>query len=83
MKPQVDFKSILIGFLGAALLITAFSFKDEGPSQAGRYQTSVAEGCIIILDTQNGDYILDYYLDNRDWRKGNFSEAHLKGKGPQ
>lgn len=80
MKPQLDFKSILIGFLGAALLLTAFSFKDEGSDQIGRYQTSVAESGVVILDTKTGDYILNLYLTNKDWKKGNFSENHRTSK---
>lgn len=80
MKQQVDFKSIMIGFLGAALIFTAFSFKHEGSDKAGRYQTSLAESGIVILDTQTGDYILDYSTDNKDWRKGNFSDTHLMSK---
>jgi hypothetical protein len=80
MKYQVDFKSILIGFLSAALLIGAFSFKDEASEKEGRYQTSVAESGVVILDTKTGAYIMSMNLSNYNWQKGDFSTTHRVSK---
>lgn len=80
MKQQINFKSILIGFLGAALLFIAFSFKDDGSDPIGRYQTSIGEGGVIILDTKTGSYIFDPYFNNKNWKKGNFTDTHRLGK---
>lgn len=81
MKYQVDFKSILIGFLSAALLMGAFSFKDETSEKEGRYQTSVAESGVVILDTKTGAYIMSMNLSDYNWKKGDFSTTHSLSKG--
>ena len=80
MKYQVDIKSILIGFLSAALLIGIFSFKDQSSEKEGRYQTAVGEKGVVILDTKTGAYIVNTYLTDRDWRKGDFSNPHQLSK---
>lgn len=78
----LDVKSTLIGFLGAALLISIFGFNKATHESPGRYQASSSEEGIIILDTQNGNYI----IDNRSslsgktiWTKGDFKDAYDKG----
>ena len=81
MKYKVDIKSILIGFLSAALLIGTFSFKDETSEKEGRYQTSVAESGVVILDTKTGAYIMSMNLGNYNWKKGDFSTTHSASKG--
>lgn len=81
MKYQVDFKSILIGVLSAALLMGTFSFKDQTPEKEGRYQTSVAESGVVILDTKTGAYIISMSLGNNNWQKGDFSTTHSLSKG--
>jgi hypothetical protein len=81
MKYQVDVKSILIGFLSAALLIGAFSFKEETSQKEGRYQTSVAESRVVILDTKTGAYIMSMNLSNYNWQKGDFSTTYSVSKG--
>ncbi len=56
MKQQVDIKSLLIGFLGAALLITAFSFKNQDGVGYQRYITNTTETGVIIIDNKTGEY---------------------------
>lgn len=80
MKYQIDLKSILIGFLSAALLIGTISFKEETFEKEGRYQTSVAESGVVILDTKTGAYIMSGNLFNYDWKKGDFSTTHSVSK---
>jgi len=79
MKVTLDTKSILIGFLGAALLLTAFSFKQNSDDQEGKYRTTMVDKGVIILDTQNGDYIFTPYLPASgkvEWYKGSFQNTH-------
>lgn len=75
MRNQFDLKSLLIGFLSAALLISTFSFKNETTSSPGRYQTSVGERGVAILDTQTGAYLLATDLTGYNWSKGEFENT--------
>jgi len=81
MKHQLDFKSILIGFLSAASLIGAFSFKEDNSDKEGRYQTTAAEGGTIILDTKTGAFIISSNFFNSNWRKGDFATTFNASKG--
>lgn len=81
MKHQVDIKSVMIGFLSTALLVAAFSFKDGETGKEGRYQTSVGQQGVVILDTKTGEYIINTDLSNNGWRKGDFSSTHHGSKG--
>ncbi|MBA9076896.1 MULTISPECIES: hypothetical protein [Rufibacter] len=80
MKLQLDTKSIMIGFLSAALLISAFSFKNDSSGNGGKYQTSMGERGIIILDTETGAYIINTDATNSGWRKGNFENTFKVSK---
>jgi hypothetical protein len=81
MKYQVDFKSVLIGFLGAALLVATYSFKNQNLDNESRYQTKVATNGIVILDTKTGAFIINTDLSNYGWRKGDFTSTHKTSKG--
>lgn len=76
MKYQVDIKSIMIGLLSAAFLFATFSFKDENSEKEGRYQTSVGDKGVVILDTKTGAYIINIDATNNGWRKGDFITTH-------
>lgn len=83
MKHQVDIKSVLIGFLGAALLISTISFKNNGEEQDGKFKAVIGEKGIVILDTQTGAYILTPYIQTpgkMDWIKGDFYNTHKVSK---
>ncbi|MBC3540024.1 hypothetical protein ACFSC6_04465 [Rufibacter sediminis] len=80
MKNQLDFKSLAIGFLSAALLIMGFSFKDSSPGQGGRFQTEVGVNGVIVLDTESGAYIINTNMANVGWRKGDFETTHKVSK---
>ena len=80
MKKQLDSKSIVIGFLSAALLISAFSFKSGNAVNEGKYQTSMGEKGIIILDTETGAYIINTDATNSGWRKGDFENTFKVSK---
>lgn len=75
MKYSIDIKSVTIGLFIATLLFGAFSFKQDGAEQAGRYQTAVGVNGIVILDTKTGAYITNTDATNRGWHKGNFAHT--------
>ncbi|WP_207436001.1 hypothetical protein [Sabulibacter ruber] len=80
MKNQLDFKSLAIGFLSAALLIMGFSFKNSTPGQGGRFQSEVGENGVIVLDTETGAYIINTDMTNSGWRKGDFQTTYKLSK---
>ena len=83
MKHQLDIKSILIGFLSAALLITTISFKNNGNEQDGKFKALTGENGIVILDTQTGAYILTPFVQTSgrmEWIKGDFYNTHNASK---
>jgi hypothetical protein len=76
MKFTIDVKSTLIGFFTAGLLLAAFSFKQDSADSVGRYQTSMGEKGMVIIDTKTGAYITNTDATNSGWRSGNFSNTH-------
>jgi hypothetical protein len=80
MKNQLDIKSLAIGFLSAALTMTAFSFKNGTPTQGNRFMTEVGTTGVIVLDTETGAYIINTELTNSGWRKGDFETTHKVSK---
>ena len=74
MKPQLDHTSITIGFLCAVILTAFVSFKDSADATRGRFQTTMGEKGIVILDTQSGDYIMSQEIFPKwKWIRGNFN----------
>lgn len=85
MKYTLDTKSAIIGFLGAALLISTISFKNgNNNDRDGKYTTVVGqEGTVVILDSQNGSYIIAPSMKDFgkvQWIKGDFESTHKSGK---
>ncbi|WP_221175702.1 VOC family protein [Rufibacter immobilis] len=80
MKNQIDIKSLLIGFLSAALIIMAFSFKNSTTGQGGRFQAETSETGVIVLDVETGAYIINTDMTNNKWRKGDFQTTHKVSK---
>lgn len=82
MKHQVDIKSILIGFLSAALLIGTISFKNNGDEQDGKFKAVIGEKGVVILDSETGAYILTPYIQTgkMEWVKGDFYNTHKVSK---
>lgn len=80
MKDHLDLKSMLVGFLSAALLLAAFSFKNDNAGNESKYQTAVGEKGIIIVNTATGAYIINTDASNSGWRKGNFENTFNASK---
>lgn len=79
MKITLDTKSLLLGFLGAGLMFTAISFKNDRGPLIGRYSTEVnANNMVVILDTESGDYIIAppvQQTGKTTWIKGEFEKT--------
>lgn len=83
MKIEIDIKSMLIGFLGAALLVSVVSFRGAEEQKSGKFQTVVSEKAVVILDTETGAYIIAPEI--RDfgqvqWVKGDFYKTYQVGR---
>ena len=76
MKYSVDIKSVMLGLFIAMLLFGTFSFKQEVSEPVGRYQTSLGQQGVVILDTKTGAYIINTDASNVKWHKGTFSHTH-------
>lgn len=79
---NLDAKSMIIGFLSAALLSISLGFNNAQADSSGKYQVSTSERGFIILDTQSGEYILDSsvgYIGRMQWIKGEFKDSYKDG----
>lgn len=79
MKYTLDVKSTVIGFLGAALLISTIGFKNTSEEKDGKFKAVIGEKGIVMLDTQTGAYIIAPYISEVGkvtWIKGDFYETH-------
>lgn len=75
---QLDLKSTMIGFLSAVLVTLFISFKNSADVTTGRYQTTIGETGVVILDTQTGAYIMSSgILPKWKWTKGNFESITM------
>jgi hypothetical protein len=73
MKLQLDIKSAIVGFIGAATLITALSFRNQENNELGRYTIHSSEVGTTILDTKTGNFIINFMQAHpANWFKGNF-----------
>lgn len=79
MQFNLDIKSTVIGFLGAALLISTIGFKNNAEEKDGKFKAVIGEKGIVMLDTQTGAYIIAPYVSTAGrvtWIKGDFYETH-------
>ena len=77
-----DFKSAVIGFLGAAFIFIIFAFNKPTEGPIGRYQGHSSEEGFMIVDTQTGNYIIDdrsSFSGKTIWTKGSFQDTFEKG----
>lgn len=86
MKIVLDVKSILIGLLLASVAFLAMSNKSQQESKNGKFTTEIRDNMVIILNTENGDYIIGKSLNDiiRDrWIKGEFYQTFKTAKGSE
>ena len=83
MKIVLDTKSLLIGLSVATLAFFTISGKSHSEAENGKFRSEIFNNSVVILNTQNGDYIIA--PDMRDvgktqWIKGEFYETFKTGK---
>jgi len=75
MKIILDTKSLLIGLIGASLAFFAMGTKSQSDSGNGKFQTEIRDNVVLILNTENGDYLIAtdlIDLRRNQWIKGEF-----------
>lgn len=83
MKVTLDIKSLIIGVLSAALIVITMSNKPSSEQIGGKFRTEVENNMIVILNTENGDYLVAPEM--RDfgkvqWVKGEFYNTFKTAK---
>jgi hypothetical protein len=75
MKIILDTKSLLIGLSLASFAFFAMSNKSEYNSGNGKFRSEIRDNVVLILNTENGDYIVAtdlIDLRRNQWIKGEF-----------
>jgi hypothetical protein len=78
MKIILDTKSLLIGLSAASFAFFAMGSKSQLESDNGKFQTEIRDNGIVILNTQNGDYLFAQDLIDirrNHWIKGEFYKS--------
>lgn len=83
MKIILDTKSLLVGILIASLGFLAMSTRSESSSDNGRFKAVIKDDIVILLNSENGDYLIATdLLDLRrnQWIKGEFYKTFKQVK---
>lgn len=75
MKIILDTKSLLIGLSVASIAFLAMGTKSQSDSDNGKFRTEIRDNVVLILNTQNGDYLIAtdlIDLRRNQWIKGEF-----------
>ena len=83
MKIILDTKSLFIGLAAASFAFLAMGSKTPQESENGKFQTEIRDNVIVILNTQNGDYLFAADLIDirrNNWVKGEFYKSFSTAK---
>lgn len=83
MKIILDTKSLLIGLSAASLAFFTMGTKSQSDSDNGKFQTEIRDNVVLILNTQNGDYMVAtdlIDLRRNQWIKGEFYKTFKAAK---
>ena len=83
MKITLDTKSLIIGFMAAAIVILGFSFKNTEPEKPGKFTTEISTNGMVILNTETGAFIMANGLEGYrqlDWTKGDFDSTFVTAR---
>lgn len=83
MKIILDTKSLLIGLSAATFAFFTMGSKSQSESDNGKFQTEIRDNVILILNTQNGDYLVApdlIDLQRNKWIKGEFYKTFKTAK---
>ncbi len=84
MKITLDTKSVLIGLAMASFAFFAMGSKSQTDSDTGKFKTEMRDNVVLILNTQNGDYLIATDLGElrrNQWMKGEFYQTFKTAKG--
>jgi len=85
MKITLDTKSLLIGLTVASFAFLAIGSKSQLETNNGKFQTTMRDNVILILNTENGDYLVAadlIDLRRNKWIKGEFYKSFKTAKDP-
>ena len=83
MKIILDTKSLFIGLAAASFAFLAMSSRSQVESENGKFQTEIRKNGIVILNTENGDYLFAADLidiKRNQWVKGEFYKSFKTAK---
>lgn len=83
MKIILDTKSLVIGLSVASFAFLAMSNKPQLDSDNGKFRTEIRDNVVLILNTQNGDYLIAtdvIDLRRKQWIKGEFYKSFQTAK---
>lgn len=83
MQITLDTKSLIIGLSAATLAFFTMGSKSQLGSDTGKFKTEIRDGVVVILNTQNGDYLIatdQIDLRRNLWIKGEFYKSFNAGK---
>lgn len=83
MKIILDTKSLLIGLSLASFAFFAMGTKSQSDSDNGKFKTEIRDNVVLILNTQNGDYLIAtdlIDLRRNQWIKGEFYKTFNAAK---
>lgn len=83
MKIILDTKSLLIGLSVATFAFFTMGSKSQLESDNGRFQAVIRDNVVLILNTQNGDYLVAADLidiQRNKWTKGEFYKTFKTAK---
>jgi len=83
MKIILDTKSLLIGLSVASFAFLSMSNKSQLDSDNGKFRTEIRDNVVLILNTQNGDYLIAtdlIDLRRNKWIKGEFYKTFKTAK---
>lgn len=78
MKITLDTKSLLIGLSLATFAFFTMGSKSQLESDNGKFKAEIRDNAILILNTQNGDYLIAADLIDirrNQWIKGEFYKS--------
>lgn len=83
MKITLDTKSLFLGLAAAGFAFLAMGNTSQLETSNGKFQTEIRDHVTIILNTQNGDYLIAPYLidlQHNKWIKGEFYKTFKTAK---
>lgn len=78
MQINLDTKSFILGVSAATIALFTMGSKSQLDSDTGKFRTEIRDGVVVIMNTQNGDYLIatdQIDLRRNLWIKGEFYKS--------